>query len=240
MDEVHEQVLEMIATGELAPESRLLQSALAEELGVSRTPIREALLQLEREGLVYSVPGHGMFVKGATPTEVLEMYEVRMLLEPYAARLACQRATGEEIARIHETQRQLEGLRPDGDLGDALRINAQLHMQMVAPCGNQAIIRFLTSFWAQDQALRIYALQMARNEPAVARMEQDHQAMTTAFTTRDGELLERLLTEHIEGSIELVRRRQDAQAQAVQQEDGMRSQRAGAVTGAETRREGER
>lgn len=210
VEDVHERLEEMIATGRLRAGSRLLQTRLADDLGVSRTPIREALLQLEREGLVTTVPGRGMFVKSATPTEVLEVYEVRRLLEPYAARRACERASAADIARVEELQRQLE--QPERDMANALRVNAELHQAMVQPCGNRAIIRILTGFWSQDQARRIYALQMSSRPPVVRQMSADHASITRAFAVGDAERVEQLLREHIEGSLLLTERRMDAGA----------------------------
>jgi DNA-binding GntR family transcriptional regulator len=205
VERVHERLEEMIATSELKPGSRLLQTQLAEQLGVSRTPIREALLQLEREGLVFTVPGRGMFVKSVTPTEILEIYAVRLLLEPYAARRACERATADDVARVQALQRQLE--QPQTDMTQTLRVNAELHRALISACGNRVIIRILAGFWAQDQARRIYALQMSSNPPAVRQMEAEHAAITAAFGKRDAGRVEQLVREHIEGSVLLADRR---------------------------------
>jgi DNA-binding GntR family transcriptional regulator len=208
VDEIHERLLKMVARGELAPHRRLLQQRLAEELGVSRTPVREALLRLEREGLVYSLPRRGMFVKGITPTEVLELYEVRALLEPYAARRACERASARDIAQIQSIQRRHEQQAGDGRTGlqEALRTNAELHLRIVRGSANEALRQFLTNFWTQEQALRIFALQVAVDHDAIAGMVREHGAITEAFVARDADRVEALLRSHIEDAMEELRK----------------------------------
>src|SRR6185295_11391540 len=95
-DRVHAALREAITSGRLAPDARIKQEQIAAELGVSRTPVREALHLLEREGLVRLVPRRGAIVQGFTAADVRELYELRELLEPAAAALATVRATPEE------------------------------------------------------------------------------------------------------------------------------------------------
>jgi DNA-binding GntR family transcriptional regulator len=209
VDEIHERLLKMVARGELAPHRQLLQQRLAEELGVSRTPVREALLRLEREGLVYSLPRRGMFVKGMTTTEVLELYEVRTLLEPHAGRRACERASARDVAQIQSIQRRHEQQARDGrtDLQEALRTNAELHLRMVRGCANEALRQFLTNFWAQEQALRVFALQVSMDHDAIVGMVREHGGITEAFAERDAVRVEALLRTHIEDAMEKLRNR---------------------------------
>jgi len=209
VDEVHERLLKMVARGELAPHSRLLQQRLAEELGVSRTPVREALLRLEREGLAYSLPRRGMFVKGMTPTEVLELYEMRTLLEPYAGRRACERAFARDIAHIEAIQRRHEQQAQEGraNVEEALRTNAELHLRMVRGCANETLRQFLTNFWTQEQALRIFAMQVSVDHDEIVGMVREHAEITEAFAARDAARVEALLRAHIEQAMEQLRKR---------------------------------
>ncbi len=200
VDEVHERLLEMMAVGLLAPDSRLHQGHLAEELGVSRTPVREALLRLEREGLVYSLPGRGMFVRGVSPGEVREVYEVREVLEPFAARLACVRANERDVAAVEAIQRRHERSYPR-DLGVAFRSNMELHMGLARACGNQLVLRFLESVWHQDTSIRAFAFQ-TRDPATVAGMVQEHREIVEAFKAGDGDAVERLLRRHIRAAYE--------------------------------------
>ena len=98
-DRVCAALREAITSGRLAPEERIKQERIAAELGVSRTPVREALHLLEREGLVRLVPRRGAIVQGFTAADVRELYELRELLEPAAAELATVRADARRAPR---------------------------------------------------------------------------------------------------------------------------------------------
>jgi DNA-binding GntR family transcriptional regulator len=202
VDEVHERLLEMISTGLLPPDSRLHQGRLADELGVSRTPVREALLRLEREGLVYTSPGRGMFVRGVSPEEVREVYEVREVLEPFAARLACLRATARDVSAVEAIQRRHERSYPR-DLAVAFRSNMELHMGLTRACGNQLVLRFLESVWHQDTSIRAFAFQ-TRDPATVSGMVQEHREIVDAFKAGDGDAVERLLRRHIRAAYEAL------------------------------------
>jgi DNA-binding GntR family transcriptional regulator len=205
VEEVHERVLEMIAIGELAPNGRLHQGHLAEQLGVSRTPVREALLRLEREGLVDTQPGRGMFVKEVTVNEVREIYELREALEPFGARLACERATSKDVEEIERIQRRHETRYPS-DLGKAFRSNYELHTSLVRPCGNALLLRVLRNAWHQDAAFRIFAFYTADRD-AVARMVPEHRQIVDAFAARDPDKVEELLHVHIRDAFEALMKR---------------------------------
>ena len=98
--QVYEAVREAIFRGDMAPGSHLSEVDLSEQLGVSRAPIREALLQLEAEGIVELVPNKGAFVRGLSYKEVEEIYTTRSLLEGYAAALAAEHASPADINKI--------------------------------------------------------------------------------------------------------------------------------------------
>lgn len=197
---VHERLLEMISVGSLPPGSRLHQGRLAEQLEVSRTPVREALLRLEREGLVYSLPGRGMFVREVSPEDVREVYEVREVLEPFAARLACQRASARDLSALESIQRRHERSYPQ-DLRVAFRSNMELHTGLARACGNRLVLRFLESVWHQDANIRVFAFQM-RDPAIVAGMVQEHREIVEAFKARDGARVEELLRSHIRAAYE--------------------------------------
>ena len=207
VDEIHERLLEMISMGKLAPNSKLHQARLAEGLGVSRTPIREALLRLEGEGLVYMQPGRGMFVTGLQSSEVRELYEAREVLEPLAARLACERATPRDIASVQAIQSRHERTYPK-DMAVAFRSNLELHTGLVRACDNQLILRFLEAIWHRDSAFRIFAF-YTRDPQTVAEMVHEHHGIVDAFIARDVASVERLLRGHIQAAFEVLVKRLD-------------------------------
>jgi DNA-binding GntR family transcriptional regulator len=203
LEEVYRRLRDYILSGTLAPHERLHQSDLARMLGVSRTPVREALLRLEREGLIYSRNGHGMFVRGVTATDVSELYDVRLALEPVAARLACARATANHIMSVERIQRAQEGSYPK-KLTAAFRINRDLHMKLVQACGNPIMLRFLDNIWDQENAMRVFAAYTA-NRQSVAVMISEHRKLIDAFASGNAELLGTLLEAHIKAACHSLR-----------------------------------
>lgn len=207
VDEIHARLLEMISMGRLRAGAKLHQNQLAQELGVSRTPIREALLRLEREGIVTTQPGRGMFVKGVHRAEIRELYEARGTVEPVVARMACERATAKDVAAVQALQRRHERRYP-ADVAQAFRSNLELHTLLVRACGNQPLLRFLESTWHQDAAFRIFAF-FARDPETTAAMVQEHRQIVDAFKAADGAAVEKLLRRHIRAAYEVLAKQLD-------------------------------
>jgi DNA-binding GntR family transcriptional regulator len=195
IEEVHDRIRELIVTGRLAPDERLNQVKLADALGVSRTPVREALLRLEREGLVYTRGGHGMFVRAVRREDVVDIYEARLAIEPVAARLGCERATPRQVAAVERIQRAHERDYPL-DVAAAFRSNRDLHMAMVAPCGNSLLLRFIENVWDHNSALRIFAFYSEAPE-RVADMVAEHRILVDHYAARDALGVEELIRAHI-------------------------------------------
>jgi DNA-binding GntR family transcriptional regulator len=105
-----ERLRALILTGEYGPEERLVEEQLAERLGVSRTPIRQALTMLEAEGLVELAPNRGATVRSFSVADVWDIYDLRAVLEGHAARRAAGRIGGEELGRLRELAAEMEGL----------------------------------------------------------------------------------------------------------------------------------
>ena len=195
INEVHERLREMIATGELLPDTRLFQERLAESLGVSRTPLREALLRLEREGFVYSVPGRGMFVRGLTFGQVAELYQLREILEPFAARLACEAATVDQVERIKEIQSMQEREYPK-DVLTAFEGNFDLHILLTESCPNRRMYDLLRELWDHNSVLLMFGY-YTHNVREVSTMVAEHREIVNAFIEGDSLAVERLLRRHI-------------------------------------------
>lgn len=192
---VYDRLRSAIVNGEIGPETRLLQQQLAVSLGVSRTPLREALLRLERDGFLYSVPNRGMFVRGLTIEEIGELYQLRELLEPVAARLACEVADKIDVARVKAMHRELERRR-SSSLQEAFNSNFGLHTSLIRSCPNQRMAQFLRDIWDQNSAFLIFRY-YARNVGAAREMVCEHGEIVDAFAAGDGHLVEELLRSHI-------------------------------------------
>jgi DNA-binding GntR family transcriptional regulator len=138
---VYEQLHERIITGELGPGVRLTESDLASTFGISRTPVREALRRLEQDGLVERA-ARGMHVRMRTPSEILEIYEVRIVLETAAARAAAEKATELELARLRQLHELMAASSPD-DATLMMKGNRRFHEQVWTMSHNASLVDLL-------------------------------------------------------------------------------------------------
>jgi DNA-binding GntR family transcriptional regulator len=192
-DRVHAALHEAITSGRLAPHERIKQEQIAAELGVSRTPVREALHLLEREGLVRLVPRRGALVLGFTAADVRELYELRELLEPAAAALATARATEDERAEVQRLARLTEKRR------NAFDSNRDFHRAVCHPCANGLVMQTLDSVWTHRAAPGLFSYQAAP-AGAVERMAAEHAEIAHAFATGDAARVQALVHDHVRGA----------------------------------------
>jgi DNA-binding GntR family transcriptional regulator len=175
---------------------RLDERDLCAALGVSRTPIREALNLLEQEGLVRSQPRQGVFVVKKTKREILESITVWGALESTAARLATERATNEEIAALRRLFREFDGDRPAEHLNEYSDANIAFHQTIIRLGKCQLIVDITENLFIHVRAIRKMTIkQDNRAERSIA----DHFAIIEAIEQRDGERAERLVREHTMG-----------------------------------------
>lgn len=192
-DRVHAALREAITSGRLPADARIKQEQIAAELGVSRTPVREALHLLEREGLVRLVPRRGALVMGFTAADVRELYELRELLEPAAAGLATARASDEERAEVQRLAK-LTGRRRD-----AFETNRAFHRALCEPCGNGLVMQTLGSVWTHRAAPGLFWYQAAP-AGAVERMASEHAEIARAYAAGDAARVQALVHDHVRGA----------------------------------------
>jgi DNA-binding GntR family transcriptional regulator len=192
-DRVLAALREAITSGRLPADARIKQEQIAAELGVSRTPVREALHLLEQEGLVRLVPRRGALVQGFTAADVRELYELRELLEPAAAGLATARASDEERREVE----RLAGLTERRRGG--FEANRDFHRALCAPCGNGLVMRTLDSVWTHRAAHGLFTYQ-AGLAGAVERMAAEHAEIAEAFAAADGARVRALVNDHVRGA----------------------------------------
>ena len=171
---------------------RLDERQLSQDLGVSRTPIREAMTVLEREGLVQTLPRRGVFVVKKTRKEIVEMIVAWAALESMAARLITLRATDEEIASL---RRLFEGFGadPSDHLNEYSDANLKFHQQLIAAGGNGMIAKLTDDLLIHVRAIRQMTI---RDEHRAGRSIRDHMAIIEALERRDTERAEALCREH--------------------------------------------
>ncbi len=174
-------------------ELRLDERALSLQFGVSRTPLREALAQLEQEGLVRIAPRRGIFIVRKTKAEILEMITVWAALESMAARLATEVATDEEIAGLHGLVDTFDNADLDDHMGEYSDANIRFHAAIIALSGCRLISEITNGLFTHVRAIRQRTI--AERDRA-RRSIIDHKEIVEALEARNGERAERLVREH--------------------------------------------
>jgi DNA-binding GntR family transcriptional regulator len=190
---VYEAILELIITGELKPGQHLVEKELAELLGVSRQPVREALQWLKKDEWVDLRPGYGAFVHSPTPEEADQLLSVRTLLEAESARLAALNSTKEGVAELKQTyKRGVQALKAD-DVEEVVAANADLHAQITEMSGN----KILKEIAAQvDRRVRWYHTPVAKSRGK--KSWDEHSALIDAIAKHEADRAARLMREHTE------------------------------------------
>jgi DNA-binding GntR family transcriptional regulator len=187
-----DQIRTWIVTGHLAPGSRLVENLLADELGVSRIPVREALKQLQTEGFVDIAPRRGAVVAEVSMKEAEDLYEVRSALESFAARKAAQchkPADLEQLERIVQDGR--EALRVEA-WPELTRLNSAFHEAIAAATGNDHLVELMAAY-----GLKLAWIFSSSAQRRGAAAWNEHEGIISAIADGDAELAEVLAARHI-------------------------------------------
>jgi DNA-binding GntR family transcriptional regulator len=182
-----------IVEGRLVPGQRLKEEELAREFGISRTPVREALLVLQAEGLVDAMPNRGATVRAHTAQDLDDLYQLRALLEGFAARRAATRLDEAELVQLHESCERFARLEED-DVSEIVRENVDFHNTILEGAGSARLIEmtrktvelplvYKSYIWYSKDQLRISA--------------HYHRQITRALAARDGDRAEMIMKEHV-------------------------------------------
>jgi DNA-binding GntR family transcriptional regulator len=193
VDLAYQRIRSMVIEGEIPPGARLGQVELAEQLGISRTPVREALRRLTGEGLAEFVPNRGFRAANPGLDAVLHRLEVRSLLEPGIARLAAARRSHGDLIRLMETIEREAAAETRVEAHDASR---EFHLLLAGATGNPELVSVLASLWIVEIGRRLLAARATSAEWRMADVAE-HRAIATAVGAQDGELAARLMSEHI-------------------------------------------
>ncbi len=203
----YERLKRAITEGEFLPGDRLAEPELATRLGVSRTPVREAIQRLAQEGLVELLPGRGARVKRLSPLEVAEVYEVRSAIEAEAARLAAERATDAEIASLARLQARIEALDPD-DHKAQTEADLAFHAALVEAAHNRRLGEFFHSLDALLALIKRYSRDQNQSPATLA----EHRSIVEALRARDPEAAACAVRRHVERFKNLVLERIEEEA----------------------------
>lgn len=194
---VFQRIREDILQGKYKENEELRENAIGKELGVSRTPVREALRQLELEGLVAIVPNKGAYVKGITQKDVWDIYVVRSMLEGLCARWAAEHITDEQLDELEETLllAEFQLKRASGvNAEQVTALDGRFHAILYEASGSRILSHVLTDFHNYVQTARRDSV---ISEERARKSIREHRQILRAIRDRDEELAEQLANEHI-------------------------------------------
>lgn len=185
-----------IMHGDLKPGARLMEIKLANALGVSRTPVREAIRMLELEGLVVMIPRKGAHVASITEEDMNEVLEVRMGLEEFAARLACERITAEQGAQLKQAAADFarETDKPGDDISGLAEADVRFHDIIYQATGNKRLMQLINNL--REQMYR-YRVEYLKDKSVRKQLVQEHEAIYQALMARDYKQAFHYTFEHI-------------------------------------------
>ena len=201
-EEVAARLRDMIVEGVLEPGARVPERELCLRLGISRTPLREALKILASEGLVDLQHHRGAVVSSLTAAALDDLFQVMGALEALAGKAACERASDTAIGEIRALHERMLGHHARGELSDYFRLNQRIHEGIVAAAGNSVLSQLYRGLSVRIRRARYMAnLSKPRWDQAVA----EHQQILETLMARDGVRLGRLLEEHLRHKLDVVK-----------------------------------
>jgi DNA-binding GntR family transcriptional regulator len=200
VDFVYDVLKAALLDGALAPGTRLTEDGIAQGLGVSRTPVRDAILQLTSEHLIERIPRQGLRVTHLTPDQIEDLYVTRAVLEGLAARLAAHQMRPRDHVRLRLIQQELENALDSGQYSTLAKINFRFHREILQSASNESLTAFITQI---HNSLRRYRVTtMTFPERAQAAMEE-HRELIDAIERHDADAAERIAREHIHKALQV-------------------------------------
>ena len=191
---VFNRLREDILTGKYKKNDELREAAIGEELGVSRTPVREALHQLELVGLVEIIPNRGAYVVGITSADVEDIYMIRARLEGLCARLAAERVSTEQMGEMEEILMLSRFHEEKKHYSQLFELDSRFHEVLFASCGSKILEHVLDDFHHYIQMVRKRSLTV---ENRAEKATKEHEAIYAAIKSHDGDKADELATLHI-------------------------------------------
>ncbi len=192
-DRVYDELEDAILDGKYKPGEYLTENRLSGELGVSRTPIREAMRRLAQEDLIEET-ARGALVLGVTEEDINVIYEIRARIEGYAARLFAERADEKALSALRENLELQEFYSGRDNADSSGELDSRFHETIYENCGSRVLEGLLTTLHRKVRRFRRASYKDRERAGAAAR---EHRAIYEAVAARDGELIEALVTRHI-------------------------------------------
>ena len=201
-DVVFNTLRQAILKGELKPGERLMEIALAERLGVSRTPIREAMRKLEQEGLVVMIPRRGAQVANITEKDLNDVLEVRIALENVAIEKACARMTEEEMRRLWLAAKEFEHTIAEGNLVKLAEADVAFHEVIYQASDNKRLIQVLNNMREQIYRYRVEYLKDENNYPTLMK---EHKDIVEGLVRKNKMQVTATMHQHVKNQAEAVK-----------------------------------
>lgn len=198
-DIAYQRLLEAIQDGTLSADERLVQERLAEELEISRTPVREALLRLEQDGTLSSSPRGGFTIKRITPGEVKALFQARAAIEGQAMRILAIENNPEKIREFREVISVQEGI-SDLSVRNYYNANRRIHRSMVKLCGNRYLTEMFDNIWNRGISYNLFAV---LEKMDMSRTFGDHTRLADAIETGDASLAMDAIIDHLYQGLDL-------------------------------------
>ena len=199
--QIKDVILQRIVAGEYPPGARLVETRIAQELGVSQAPVREALRDLEQLGCIVHEPFRGCSVRAFSAEELLEAFPVRAALEALAARLAAERITDAELLRLAELLETMRGAARRGDAHDQSQANASFHALIVRASRNATLERQ----WSLLEPFSRTYISVSKSEVDLLALSERHVPILEALRARDGEAAADAMHRHLMDAADLLR-----------------------------------
>ncbi|RSM85742.1 GntR family transcriptional regulator [Kibdelosporangium aridum] len=183
-----------IVSGEMRPGELYSASGLAERFGISATPVREAMLDLVKQGLVEVVRNRGYKVTVISETDLDHITQIRQLLEPTAAAEAVPRITGSELDALRALASAIVDAAAEGDLVSYINADREFHLRLLAAAGNERLVRIVDDLRAQT---RLYGLSALVASGRLADSALEHVEMCDLIAAGDAKKLKKLMSTHI-------------------------------------------
>jgi DNA-binding GntR family transcriptional regulator len=193
-DQIREFITDAILNGRFEPGERIIEIAIANELGVSQAPVREAIRELVVTGFLETEPYKGTFVRQFTPEELNEVYTVRAALESLGARQAASRITEQDAATLRDILEEMIAAARAEDLHEMVRLNNQFHEAIIQISGNKLLLQL----WKSLEFGQWTILTTSRSQLGLEYLARRHESLVEALLTRDSDVASEAMRQHIE------------------------------------------
>ena len=198
-DQVYDQILHAIENGLIAPADRIVQEKLADELMVSRTPVREALLRLQQEGILSAVDRGGFIIRQTTRREVMELYQAREAIEGYCCATLASTPEAADLTRIETVIHTNENATLD-TVSQYYAANRQIHRAFVEATGNHHLLEMFDAMWNRSLSFQTFRLM---KQPQLDLTLTGHLALLEAIRARDPRRAAEAMSTHIRDGMQL-------------------------------------